>query len=150
MLYTAVKFIHILFAIGAVGFNASYAIWLARARDDPHDLAFALKGIKFLDDRLANPLYGLLLLSGLAMVLVGSIPLTTRWIDVGLGLWVLAILIGVLGYSPALRAQLAALEAGGPTSTAYLAASRRGRTTGITVSVVVLAIIADMVFKPAY
>ena len=150
MLFTTVKFLHILFAIGAVGFNASYAIWLARARDDPHDLAFALRGIKFLDDRLANPFYGLLLLSGLAMVVVGGLPLSSRWIDLGLGLWVIAILIGLLGYSPALRAQLAALEAEGPASAAYFAANRRATATGIAVSVVVLVIVADMVFKPTF
>jgi uncharacterized membrane protein len=149
MLFTAIKFFHILFALGAVGFNASYAVWLARARDDPHDLAFALKGIKFLDDRLANPFYGLLLLTGLGMVVVGGLPLTTRWIDAALVLYLIAIAIGIGGYSPALRRQIAALESGGPTSPGYLAASRRGTITGIAVSVVVLAIIGLMVFKPA-
>jgi hypothetical protein len=29
--YEVLKFLHVLFAIVAVGFNASYGIWLARA-----------------------------------------------------------------------------------------------------------------------
>ena len=49
-LYLAVKFLHILMAIAAVGFNASYAVWLVRARRHPEHLEFALKGVKFMDD----------------------------------------------------------------------------------------------------
>lgn len=149
MLFTTIKFFHILFAIGAVGSNATYAVWLARARNDPKDLAFALRGVKFLGDRIANPLYGLLLLSGLAMVFVGNVSLTTRWIDAALVLWLLAVLIGIFGYTPALRRQIAALEAEGPTSPEYQEANRRGTITGIATSVVVLVILLVMVFKPA-
>ncbi len=48
-----------------VGFNASYGIWLARARDAPQATqSHVLRTIKFLDDRIANPAYGLLLLTG--------------------------------------------------------------------------------------
>ena len=35
MEYTVTKFFHILFAIIAVGYNASYGIWLARAARQP-------------------------------------------------------------------------------------------------------------------
>jgi hypothetical protein len=34
-LYEIVKFIHVLLAIIAVGFNASYGVWLARAARNP-------------------------------------------------------------------------------------------------------------------
>jgi len=147
--YTAILVLHILFAIGAVGANATYAVWLRLAQDDPRDLAFALRGIKVLDDRLANPLYGLLLVSGLAMVFVGHLSLTTRWIDSGLILWLVAIGIGLLGYTPALRAQIATLQAHGPDSAEYRAADRRATITGIAVSVVVVVIVVIMVVKPA-
>lgn len=33
--YEVLKFVHVLMAIVAVGFNASYAIWLARQREHP-------------------------------------------------------------------------------------------------------------------
>ena len=69
-LYPYVKTLHILFAIIAVGFNASYAVWLVRGQRDPAHLAFAVKGVKFMDDYIANPCYLLLLLSGLAMAFV--------------------------------------------------------------------------------
>lgn len=148
MLYTAIKFLHILFAIGAVGANATYTVWLVRSRNDARDLAFALNGIRFLDNRIANPFYGLLLLSGLAMVFVAKIPLTTRWIDSALVLWFLIVGVGALGYTPALRKQIAALAAEGPDSAAYKAAARRGTITGSITGVLVLLILLVMVFKP--
>ncbi len=69
-IYTLLKFAHILLAIIAVGFNASYAIWIRRATREPQHLGHVLRGIKFLDNRLANPGYGLLLVTGLSMVWV--------------------------------------------------------------------------------
>ena len=50
------KFIHVLLAIVAVGFNASYGIWLARSASAPQATqSHVLRTIKFLDDRIANP-----------------------------------------------------------------------------------------------
>jgi len=94
-LYPYVKTLHILFAIIAVGFNASYAVWLVRGQRDPAHLAFAVKGVKFMDDYIANPCYLLLLLSGLAMAFVAGHWGFQRWIVAALILWV--ILMG-LGY----------------------------------------------------
>ncbi len=51
------KYLHIFFAIVAVGFNISYAVWLARAARTPQHLGLALRGVKFLDDYFANPCY---------------------------------------------------------------------------------------------
>ena len=55
MAFLIVKYIHILAAITAVGLNISYAIWILRAQREQAHTAFALKGIKFLDDRIATP-----------------------------------------------------------------------------------------------
>jgi len=55
MAFLVVKYIHILAAIVAIGLNISYAVWIIRAQRDPAHMSFALKGIKFLDDRIANP-----------------------------------------------------------------------------------------------
>ena len=43
MLLLIVKYIHILAAIIAVGFNISYAVWIVRARRNPEHTAFALR-----------------------------------------------------------------------------------------------------------
>ena len=150
VLYNLIKLIHILLAITAVGANISYAVWLARAARGPKELTeFALRGIKFLDDRIANPSYGLLLVSGLIMVFIGPWNLTTRWIDGALILWVIIVLIAALGYTPALRNQIKALESDGLGSVAYEAAARRQRILGIAFVVPIVLILFLMVFKPA-
>ena len=87
-IYLLLKFLHVLLAIIAVGFNASYPIWLGRARHEPEHSLHVLRGIKTLDDRFANPAYALLLVLGLAMTFIAGIPLTTFWIGASLVLYV--------------------------------------------------------------
>lgn len=148
MEYTITKFLHVMFAI-IVGFNASYGLWLARAAREPAGTQlFALRTIKLMDDRIANPLYGLLALSGLFMVFNAGYPLTTWWIAVAIALYVIAIVFAITVITPNLRAALRALEAEGPESAAYKVAMRRGRMFGIAISVMVLGIIFMMVVKP--
>ena len=75
--YPWLKTLHILFAIVAVGFNISYGIWQARAAREPEHMGYALRGIKFMDDRVANPAYGGLLVVGIILVLIGPYDFTT-------------------------------------------------------------------------
>lgn len=148
--YTVIKFLHVLLAIMAVGFNASYGIWIARAARVPENLLFALRGIKFIDDRLANPGYGLLLITGLAMVLVGHLSLTTFWLAAALTLWVILVLVALLVYTPTLRAQIRVLEDAGPTSAEFVALNRRGTIVGAMLGVAVVVIVFLMVTKPTF
>jgi uncharacterized membrane protein len=147
-IYTLTKFLHVVLAIIAVGFNASYGIWIVRSARDPEHVGFAMRTIKFLDDRFANPAYGLLLLTGLFMVFTAGYPLSTLWIAAALVLYVLVLVLAFTVISPNFRAQLRALETVGPQSAEFRAAARRGRTFGILVSVIVLAIVFLMVTKP--
>ena len=143
-----VKYIHILAAIVAVGFNISYVVWIIRARRDPAHTGFALKGIKFLDDRIANPSYGVLLLSGLLMVFLAGYRITTFWIDASLVLFVVLIVIAASQYTPTLRKQIALVEAGDTSSTEFNRLAQRGQILGQALGVIVLVILAMMVFKP--
>jgi uncharacterized membrane protein len=148
--YVLLKYVHVLLAIVAVGFNASYGIWLARAAREPAHLGHVLRGIKLLDDRFANPAYGLLLVTGLAMVWVNQVPLLeTRWILSALVLYAVLLVVGFGVYSPTLRRQIALLESAGPTSADYLRVASRGRIVGILLALVVVAIVFLMVVKPA-
>ena len=148
MAYTIVKFVHILLAIVAVGFNVSYSVWFARAATDRQHLEFALKGVKFLDDTFANPAYILLMVSGVLMVWIGHLSLTTFWIGAAFILWAVAILVGYLVYTPALRQQIAALQQSGADSADYRAVNTRGTVAGAILGVLVLLILLLMVFKP--
>ena len=149
--FTAVKFLHILLAIVAVGFNASYALWLVRAQRDPRHLDFALRGVKLLDDYFANPAYLLLLVSGLAMTfMAGYALLTTFWLLAALLLWIVAIALGYGLYTPTLSRQIKVLAASGAESPEFQTLSTRGQVLGIVLGVLVLLIVALMVFKPIF
>src|SRR5438034_10644489 len=144
-----IKFIHVLLAIVAVGFNASYGIWLARSSTATQATqSHVMRTIKFLDDRFANPAYGLLLLTGLFMVFNAGYPLTTFWIAAAIVLYVIVLVLAFTVISPNFRAQLRALETVGPQSPEFRIAAARGRTFGILVSIIVLAIVFLMVTKP--
>lgn len=145
-----VKFIHVLLAIVAVGFNASYGIWLARAANAPQATqSHVLRTIKFLDDRFANPAYGLLLITGLFMVFSAGIPFGRLWIALSIGLWFVLVFVGLGVYTPTLRDQIRVLESGGPGSEEYQRLATRGRTVGIVLGVIVVVIVFLMVTKPA-
>jgi uncharacterized membrane protein len=146
--FDVMKFLHILFAIIAVGFNASYGIWLARVARHADHQGYVLRGIKVLDDRFANPAYGLLLVTGLIMVATSPFELTAFWIALALALYALAIVIGLVVYTPTLRQQIQVLEAEGSRSPEFARLSTRGRVVGILLAVDVVVIVFLMVTKP--
>jgi uncharacterized membrane protein len=146
--YVLLKWLHVLMALTAVGTNLTYGVWLTRAAKEPQYLAFALRGVKALDDRIANPAYGVLLLTGMAMVGVGKIPWSTPWLLTGLILFVLLVVIAAAGYTPTLRRQIASLDAGGPASPEYQRLAARGTRLGIVLVSIAVIIVYLMVTKP--
>jgi len=142
------KWLHVFSAIVAVGANVTYAIWLARGGRSPDALPFTLRGIKLIDDRLANPAYGLLLITGLLMAYVDGLPLTTPWLLTALILYVIVALIGFLGYTPTLRRQIEVLDREGFQSADYQALARRGANLGRVLGLLVTVILFLMVVKP--
>jgi uncharacterized membrane protein len=147
-LYTFLKFLHVLLAIVAVGFNASYGIWLSRAARSPESYRFTLRGVKFLDDRIANPAYGLLLVTGLSMVWVGDLSLTQLWLELAIALYVVLVLVGLFGYTPTLRDQIRVLDEQGAASAEFQRLSKRGAMLGVLLGVIVVVIVFLMVTKP--
>jgi uncharacterized membrane protein len=150
MLFLIVKWIHVLAAITAVGANITYGIWIARASREPKVLPFVLRTIRLVDNRLANPCYGLLLLTGLAMALLLPLPLTTHWLLSAIVLYVAAALLGVLAYAPALREQIRLLDTVGFEAPSYGAVARKSTLLGIVVTLDVVIIVFLMVLKPAF
>lgn len=146
--FQIVKFFHVLLAIIAVGFNASYGLWLTRARKEPQHELHVVSGIKLIDDRVANPAYAGLLVTGLLGVRFGGYSYSLLWIKLGLGLYIAMALLAALVYTPTLKKQVQLLEAGGGATAEYDAASQRGRIVGIVLGVMVIAIVYVMVTKP--
>jgi len=146
--YLILKFIHILSAITAVGANITYGVWSARAQRDKAHLGFALRGIKLIDDRIANPAYGVLLITGLLLVAVGHWPVTSLWIILALLLFAALIVVAVVFYSPLLRNQLKLVDAGDTSSPELERLERRNQIIGPAIGLIVVLILAMMVFKP--
>lgn len=147
-LYGALKYVHVVLAIVAVGFNASYGIWLARAAREPQHLGHVLRGIRILDDRFANPAYVLLLITGVAMVVLGDLPFMTFWIATSLVIYAAVVLLGLGVYTPTLRRQIAVLDSTGPEGPEYKRLAMRGTVVGLALAVGVLVIVFLMVLKP--
>jgi len=149
-IYPWLKVIHILLAIVAVGLNISYGIWLARASREPQHLGYTLRGIKFLDDRVANPSFVALGVVGILLVLTGPWAFTQFWIALAIGLYVALIVVGIALFTPTLSRQIKVYESDGPTSAEFRELSRRGRLLGLALGLIVIAIIVLMVVKPVF
>src|SRR6266852_3536333 len=88
--YTLLQYLHVLLAITAVGSNITYGVWKTLGAREPAHAPFALKGIAFIDRRVANPAYGLLLITGLVLLAAGQWGFR-GWVVAGLILFVLLI-----------------------------------------------------------
>src|SRR4030088_107630 len=145
--YSLLKFVHVLLAITAVGSNITYAVWNIRGAMAPQHLSFTLRGIKFLDNRVANPAYGLLLVTGLMLVAVGTWGLR-GWIISALILFVVLIVIAIGFYSRVTSRQIQVLETAGESSPAYQQLAGQARLYGIISGVIALALVFTMVVNP--
>jgi uncharacterized membrane protein len=148
VLFNIVKFFHILFVITAVGSNITYGIWQGLAGNDLERARFALRGVKFIDDHVANPAYILVLITGLTMA-GWHYSYSVRWIAAAIVLFVIALLLGLVVYSPGLTRQIEVLELEGNQTPAYRRANLRATLVGIAVFVPILAILFLMVTKPS-
>jgi uncharacterized membrane protein len=147
-LYPWLKVGHILMAIVAVGFNFSYAILIRRATAEPQHLGHVLHTVKLLDERFANPAYGILFILGLLMVFIGAPDISDLWIWLAIVLLLTATVLGFAVYSPLLRRQIAAVEADGPSSAEYRALAQRASSLGAALGGIVVVIVGLMVIKP--
>lgn len=145
--YSLLKFVHVLLAITAVGSNITYAAWNARGAMEPQHLSFALRGVKFLDNRVANPAYGLLLVTGLILVAVGNWGFR-GWIVAALILFAVEIVVAIGFYSRVTTRQIQVLETAGESSPAYQQLAGQARVWGIASGVIALVIVFMMVVKP--
>lgn len=148
--YTFLKFLHVLFVIIAVGFNASYGIWLMRAAKEPEHEAHVLRGIKVLDDRFANPAYALILVTGISMVIVGDLSFSTFWISAGLGLYVVVAVMAIALFTPMLRRRVSMAESGDLDSDEYRRLAKQSGIVGGVLAVLVIMIVFLMVTKPTF
>lgn len=147
-LLALLKFAHVLLAIVAIGGNLTYALWLRLGEREPEHLAYTIRGIRAIDRGVANPAYALLFVTGIALVLVTGIPLTTGWLAVAIAIYLAAAILGYFVFGPVMRAELAVLERDGVGAPEYLRRRSQARSLAIVTTTMVLVILALMVTKP--
>jgi Predicted integral membrane protein (DUF2269) len=145
--YSLIKYLHVLLAITAVGSNITYGVWKTLGAREPAHAPFALKGIAFIDRRVANPAYGGLLITGLILLAVGQVGFR-GWVIAALILFVILIVVAVGFYSRIVRQQIEVVDKEGVTSAAYKRLDSQAMLYGIVSLLIALAIVFVMVVKP--
>ena len=145
--YLLLKYLHVLLAITAVGSNITYGVWKTLGAREPAHAPFALKGIAFIDNRVANPSYGGLLITGLILLAAGQWGFR-GWVIAALILFALLIIVAVGFYSRVVRQQIQVMDTEGVASAAYKRLDGQATTYGIISLVIALLIVFLMVVKP--
>lgn len=147
-IYPWLKVLHVFLAIVAVGTNVTYGIWQARATRAPEHLGWTLRGVKILDDRVANPAYIGLAIVGVLLVIVGPWQFEQLWLAVSIGLYIALAVIGFGLYTPTLSQQIRVFETDGAQAPEFAALTARSRILAAVLAVIVAAIVILMVVKP--
>jgi uncharacterized membrane protein len=145
--FLALKVVHILAAILAVGTSVASTLWLVRAGRDRDRLLWTLEGGRLFDRRIANPAYVVVLASGVLMVATGTYRFDQGWITAAIGLYVLIAAFGMVVFRPAARRQREEAAAD-PTSAAYARIAARTWWYSWLTTAVVAMIVVLMVTKP--
>lgn len=146
-LVVVLKVVHVLAATVVVGANATYATWIRFGNRHREHLAFAIRGTRNLDKSLVIPAFGLLLLTGVPMVLLGVYDFTAGWLLVAIVLYLGLGVAGMTVMGPATRRLLRAAEAD-PDGAEYAAAERTTMRHTAASLAILLVIVVLMVAKP--
>ena len=120
-----------------------------RARShEPKALPFVLQNVSYIDRRVANPCYAVLLATGLGLALTVRIPLTTPWLLTSMILYAIAALMGIFAYAPLMRRQRQLLASDGFELPAYSAIAREAGCWAASSLWMCLIIVFLMVVKP--
>ena len=139
---------HILLAVVALGGSLTFPIWRRRAERSPDQLAFTLRGIRWIDRRVVIPAYFLQLVTGVVLAGGGGIPLTAGWLVASIALYLGATAIGIAVLGPAGRRQLALIDSGATATAEYGRLDRLTRRAELVAVGAIVAIAGLMVLKP--
>ena len=145
--YLALKLLHILLAIVAVGFTTTFGLIMAGSSTEPGAMPHALRTIARLE-RVAGPSFGGLLVTGLLMGWLGNIGWRTLWFAGSLGVTAVAMGLALGVARPALLKQVALVGSSSPPLEELRRLGARSRAVGMVLSLLSLVLIGLMVFKP--
>jgi len=149
MLDQVLYFFYLILLIVGIGPNVTYAIWIQRAYvSNRESLLFTLQTIRVINNRMVLPAIGQALVLWIAMVTLAGRSIMIPWVLLTAIFWLAAFLLGLFGYTPALRKQIELGESAGPDSEEYSSAAWRSTLIGIAIGVIALLIILLMAFQP--
>ena len=151
---TLVLVLHVLGAIVALGFSLTYGLWGARGETSgAAERDFVLRTISWIDRRFTTPAYVLQAVTGLVLVsLLGWDLLRQSWLELSIAIYVTLTVLAITVYAPAHRRQSALagrLAEGSDVGSDYEAAATTARRWGVVVTVLTVAIVVLMVWKPS-
>jgi len=145
--YLAVKFVHIVVAIIAVGSSAGSSFWLRLAMQSPSHLPFALRSAKFLDERLTRPGLIVMAVTGLWMAAT-SWTLRLFWIRAALVLVVIVLVLLYAVVGPLLARLIRVTDSEGLATPAWKRSELSFEVFGGAGGLIVVVIVWLMVAKP--
>jgi hypothetical protein len=146
--YLILKWLHVVSAIALVGAHATYGFWVVRGSNHREALPFVLRNIKWIDERIALPAFGAILLTGLGMGFLARPLFAAAWFNAGMGLFFLLLLVHLLVYRPTVIRMIRLLDSEGMESPGFQAAGRREANLGIAMVLVMVLVVYLMVVKP--
>ena len=147
--YLALKMLHILLAIIAVGLTSSFGLIMAGVAGKPDAVPHALRIIQRLE-KVAGPSFFALLATGLIMGWVGNLKWTELWFIGSLGIMLVAMVLALGVARPTLAKQVALLDKTPLPVEDLKRLGARSRKVGMTLSLMSLTLITLMVFKPTW
>ena len=145
MLYTVIKFVHILIAILALGTSAGLGIVLEFYGQHPKHGAFVLNAISRISLWFVLPGYVAMLATGLWMTHVAWTPVP-GWLQSAMALWGAGLVLLIADIAVLRKQATRAVDEGAVVSR-WL--SVLGRGLGAACGLLVVAILYLMVFKPS-
>ncbi len=147
MTYLALKLVHILAAIVALGLTTSFGMIAASTAGNATALPVSLRLIARME-KVSSAAFGVLLLTGLVLGYVLQIPWTMLWFSGSLALSLVALVLANTVQRPGLKAQLALLERAPLPMNELAKIGGRMKKTGMVLTLISLTITGMMVFKP--
>lgn len=149
--YELVKFIHVLFAIAWVGASITMQVvgFRARSSDDPAAMKHYADIAGWMGPHYFAPISGLTLVFGVWLVIISGWNFSEAWIVIGIALYAVAVLTGMLYLAPEgekIRTEMLAAS-GRPEAALQRRIHRIELVTRVELVLLVL-IVADMVIKP--
>ena len=149
-------FLHVMGAIIAFGPTYSFMIIGKMAGQEPQHANFAARVTETITEQRVIPLAIFQGITGAALILVTGINLlATKWLLLGIGLWVIALGYGLFVQGPVSRRIVELTSTPPPPGASgpppeLMAAVQKAQRGGIILGLLVVAIVILMVTKPQF